>query len=105
MVLPCCAGYQSPAANPAVSYLDVLDGGVFSEPVRQSCRPIARDPVETDIQVGEDAVFGEGRPEAKGALVAHSVSGKAQPTQPLSRVLPRRGRTHSRIDSAPRMQS
>lgn len=64
-------------------YLYVLNRRVRFKPERQSCRPIARDPITTDIQVGEDGVFGESHPKATGSLVTHSVSGEAQPSQPL----------------------
>lgn len=99
---------SSPAANPTVPHLDILDGGVFSEPVRQSRRPVARYSIEADIQVGEHAVFGKGSSKAEGSLVAYSVSGEAQPTQPLSvlfcRVLELLNSCHARLDSASRKQ-
>lgn len=64
-------------------HLNVLDGGVFCQPVGQRRRPLSRDSVEADVQVGEGVVDAQSFREAEGSLVAHPVSGEAQPPQLL----------------------
>lgn len=64
-------------------HLDVLDGCVVGQPVGQRRRPLARDSVETHVQVGEGVVDTQSFAEAEGPLVAQPVSSEAQPPQLL----------------------
>lgn len=69
------------------SHLNVLDGGVFPQPLGQGRRAPARDPVEADVQVGERVVEGQRLSEAEGSAVAQIIPGEAQPPQVLHQVV------------------